>query len=348
MRILAMLIVGLVFVRAAWAEELKTFKDWVVGCDNLKTCTALGLPPSDVDPFAYVKIVRGGEATAEPSVEFVAYAGGDTPPSDARLALAFDDPTFSGLSFLPTTNDGSSVRAVLPGAAVRDFISALNKANRLTLTIVGSDGETAGNAQPGIVSLSGASASLLYMDDIQGRVGTATALRSPGDIDASVIPMPPAEPTVAGVKMSALPDPLPPPPAALPKPEADTGCPEGTERIAFRLSEQQTLWGICTSAGAYNFFYEFFLAEGDKARPVVFPLPAALGESVNELVNAWLSEDGLSILSFDKARGLGDCGDFSAWAFDGAEFRLVNNAAMGDCRGVLSDDWPVLYRARLQ
>ncbi|VFU11058.1 conserved exported protein of unknown function [Methylocella tundrae] len=30
---------------AAQAQSLKQFKDWTIGCDNLRTCTALGLLP---------------------------------------------------------------------------------------------------------------------------------------------------------------------------------------------------------------------------------------------------------------------------------------------------------------
>jgi hypothetical protein len=353
MRIFAMLIAGIVSILSASAAELKTFKDWVVGCDNLKTCTALGLPLSDIDTtVSYVKIVRSGEAMAAPSVEFVSYAGEDALPPDAKLALAFDDSNLSGLPAEPSSFaadiDGRFIRLSLPGSLVGDFIAALKRANSLTMTIVGSEGRVAANVPPGVASLSGASAALLHLDDIQKRVGTTTALRSLGNKDAATAPQPPVARMVAGIKMSEISDPPPQPPAVLAKKEEDENCPEGTERIAFRLSEAQTLLGICTSAGAYNLFFDFFLVEGDKAQPAVFPLPPELDKSGNQMVNPELADDGLSISSWDMARGLGDCGSFSAWAWDGANFRLVKYAAMEQCTGVQLDDWPVLYRTKLQ
>ncbi len=156
------------------------------------------------------------------------------------------------------------------------------------------------------------------------------------------------EPPVDGVTMRELAEPLPEVPAALAKMRAEADCIGGFEPIAISLSETQVLWGICVGSGAYNVFYDFFLVEGDEVRPVNFELPPTLGESGKQLVNPELADDGLSISSWDMARGLGDCGSYSAWAWDGADFRLVKYAAMEQCTGVELDDWPVLYRAKLQ
>ena len=130
-------------------------------------------------------------------------------------------------------------------------------------------------------------------------------------------PLSPAESSVVGIKMREMTEPLPQVPAALAKMRAEGDCIDGFEPIAISLSETQVLWGVCNSAGAYNVFYDFFLVEGDKVRPADFELPPPLGRSGKQLVNPVLSKDGLSISSWDMARGLGDCGTFSTWAWDG-------------------------------
>jgi hypothetical protein len=150
-------------------------------------------------------------------------------------------------------------------------------------------------------------------------------------------------PPIAAMALKAMKAPLPPVPAAVTKLNADGECSEGIDPIAVALS--QTLWGVCWSNGAYNLFYHFFLAEGGKAHPVVFELPSVIGEVGNELVNPGLTENGLSISSFYLGRGIGDCGSRGEWSWDGSKFRLIRYSAMDDCRGIPSNDWPVLYRA---
>jgi hypothetical protein len=347
MRLASLLIVAPFLVSSVAAQESKAFKDWVVGCDNLRACTALGFPSDYAQAGSYVKVIRSGEATAEPSVVFVTYV--DSPEPGATLALAFDDKSLSGLPSapLPLDTDESFLTAALSGNAARNFIGALNKASSLTMTILAANGQPDADATAGVVSLSGASAALLYMDDMQKRVGTTTALRSPGGKDDATIPAPPAEPVIAAVKMTEVNEALPPDLAAIAKKHSDDGdCPSGLTPITMRLSPSLMLWGVCTSAGAYNFFYDFSLVENGKIRPAVFEIPKSLGHSSGTLTNPSLSDDGLSISQFDKGRGIGDCGVSGAWAWDGEKFRLVDYAAMDTCMGVFFDDWPVLYRAQ--
>ncbi len=68
-------------------------------------------------------------------------------------------------------------------------------------------------------------------------------------------------------------------------------------------------------------------------------------EGGNILDNAdW--EPGTRRLSeFAKARGLGDCGAHSDYAWDGARFRLVRQESMGECRG--STDYITTWRAQV-
>jgi hypothetical protein len=53
----------------------------------------------------------------------------------------------------------------------------------------------------------------------------------------------------------------------------------------------------------------------------------------------------MTLRTFNKGRGIGDCGDEESWIWDGKTFRLAEVKTMPHCRGVPGDDWPVIYRA---
>ena len=71
------------------------------------------------------------------------------------------------------------------------------------------------------------------------------------------------------------------------------------------------------------------------------------GNERSVLVNPVLWEDGRTVGAFARGRGLGDCGAIARFALDADGISLVEETAMGECRGVNPDDWPVLYRAEL-
>ena len=108
------------------------------------------------------------------------------------------------------------------------------------------------------------------------------------------------------------------------------------------------LWQICSSAGAYNFRYRFTLVSQGKATLAKFIMPGQAQDPEENAasVSPSLSKDGKILSSFDKGRGLGDCGVSADWAWDGKTFRLVEYRFMGDCRGVPWDEWPFLFKAQ--
>lgn len=331
------------------AGELKSFRDWVVGCDNTLSCTALGLAPADdAAASAFVKVTRAGGPAATAEVEVVAYA--ETTPAAPRLRLRLTGGSGPGLpsDVLAAEFDGQFARARLTGADAAAVIVALLPAKGLTVELL--DGKKSLSSSP--VSLSGSSASLRYMDAEQGRAGGVTGLVATGSAAASKVPAALAAPAFAAVAMSEL---TPPPkrrPAGIPAANADD-CPIDTTEMAVSLPGGRTLWGTCISAGAYNFTYEFRIAGGGAAVPARFEVPGAgavmsMGEDDDfaALTNPGLSEDGLVLSAFAKGRGIGDCGSYGEWVFDGEAFRALTYAAMDTCMGVPTDDWPVLWTAR--
>lgn len=330
------------------AGELKTFRDWVIGCDNTLTCTALGMAPADGSGTAFVKITRAGGPAATPEVSVVIYP--ETTPSAPRLRLRLDGGKGPGLpsDTLAAALDGDFVRARLTGADAAAVIAALLPAKGLTVEVL--DGTRSLSSSP--VSLSGSSATLRYMDAEQGRAGGVTALVATGTAAASKVPAAPAAPLVTAQPMSEL---SPPPkrrPAGIPAANADD-CPIDPKEMAVSLPGGRTLWGTCVSAGAYNFTYEFWVAGSGKPQPARFEVPGAgavmsMGEDDDyaALVNPGLSDDGLVLSAFSKGRGIGDCGGLAEFVFDGEGFGALTYAAMDTCMGVPADDWPVLWTAR--
>ncbi len=313
--------------------ETPSFKDWLVGCDNTRACTALGLPHEDGAPVGYVRIDRSGDPAAPPAASAVLYSEGAE--GAARMAVTIDGKSFGAFE---ARSDGAYVRVAFDAERSAQFVAAIANARSLTLQ------RTDTNEEKISVSLDGSSASLRYMDAQQKRDGGVTALVAKGGAPASAIPAPPAAPVIAAQTMTS-PDALPARPAGLPKASEDCfNMPD--EPIMFQTSGGAQIWGVCALAGAYNFSYDFYLLpKGGKLRPLP-PQPG--GAEVFGLTNPGLGEDGKTLSAFGKARGIGDCGESESWAWDGEALRQVSYVSMDACRGVSPDDWITTYRATVK
>lgn len=321
-------------------SETQGFKDWLVGCDNANACTALGIPREDGQPIAYVKVTR--PAGADGAVRASVVAMSESSEGDFTLRIAIDGQPFGAGDFKATTAFAYA-RVDLDEADSAAFVAALVNARALTLQVY--EGTLAEAAVE--VSLEGSSAALRYIDAAQKRDGGVTALVARGDAPASAVPPAPAYSVVRARKITEL-DPVPRPPAALPK-TSDEGCLQtGIAPIAFDLGGGQTLWGVCVMTGAYNFTYEFYSANsgGTVTKvPLTTPGVRAIEGLESALTNPYLSENGLVLSAFAKSRGIGDCGDAQGWAWDGTAMRPLSYSVMNECRGVSSDDWITLYSA---
>jgi hypothetical protein len=215
---------------------LKTFADWTVGCDNGRLCHAVGLVPENApDDAATMAVTRGPEAGAVPAIDFQ--------PRDGDAVWVEAD----GKRLSVRLVQGGNGAQVAP-AQVPTVLAALRSARRIKL--LDRDG-----AALGTVSLAGASAALLYMDEGQQRTGTVTALVRPGARSASAVPAPPALPVVHAARPSGTPIALGPARiAALRKAHGCTidevGGPDEAE--AFAIAPGRTLVLLACGSGAYN------------------------------------------------------------------------------------------------
>jgi Protein of unknown function (DUF1176) len=343
--------------RASGAES-KDFRDWYVGCDNLRNCNAYGLQADDPSA-AYVRIERGGAPAATARITIAADVGEKT-----RVVLAFDDPALRGLPsgpVAPERNDDDYGRVVIDDpAGVDTLVAGMRKAQTLVVRRIDPPGGAKSDPETSEISLSGAVAALLWIDEQQQRLGTTTAFIRRGDKPVSSIPPPPKAPVVRAAKAppaDAAPRPLPPNEARMLTAKARALC-DDDKRTAldetYRLGRDTSLYGFSCpgNSGAYNYSFVFMIVLDGKpqaARPVKFADPAGTGAKTAPedvlAINPGFDRSSLTLSTFNKGRGLGDCGEAAEWVFDGQTFQLSLRRVMPHCKGVPQGDWPVYFRA---
>ncbi len=322
-------------------------KDWIGVCDNTLRCTAMALAP-DGEARGYLAIERDGEPTAAPVLKVVLYSDTNIPSGPVHLhAQGFD--------------------ADIPGRWDDDEITAQSKDQALIANLVRlglGDGKTltlsiAKARVP--VSLSGAAAALVWMDDRQGRLGSITALTRKGPKPATALAPAPALPGYASAPKGSAAEikPVVYPKAVLARAELKDcekeQLAQADERGAWRLGPDLILWSVPCMMGAYNLDSLFFLsdAKGGAVRPAPIPFiptidtpEATADDPPFGLQNADFDPKTMTLSDFEKARGLGDCGRLDKFLWDGKAFQPLEIDYMPECRGVTTEGWPAIVRGR--
>lgn len=318
--------------------ELRTFQDWIAGCDNGRACQAVSLADAADENWVTLSLRRTAAGDAEPVISL----------------YAFDNDDYCGATLvadgqrLPVRLIEAAQCTIVHPADAPALIAALRSARELRVL------DPAG-ADLGRVSLAGASAAMLYLDEAQQRIGTATALVRPGSRPASVVPAPPVLPEV---RLAA------PAPGDTPQVDAarivelrrEAGCtidevggPD--DYNAMPLEDGKTLVLLACGSGAYNVTWVPFIAQAGRGGGVdiaiaQFDRQWSLGDAGRpELVNAEWDSSSRLLTEFPRGRGLGDCGTRSTYGWDGARFRLVRQSTMGECRGAY--DYITVWRTRV-
>jgi Protein of unknown function (DUF1176) len=357
-RLSSLLLAAAAWAAGASAEDFKDFRDWYVVCDNLRNCNAYGLQTDDRSA-AWVRIERSGAPAATARITIATDVG-----ENARVALAFDDAALRGLPSGPVTparNDDDYGRVVIDASAdVEALVASMRKAQKLLVRRIDSPGDDKSDPETSEISLSGAVAALLWIDEQQQRLGTTSAFIRRGDKPVSSIPPPPKAPVVRAAKAppaDAAPRPLPPNEARMLTAKARALC-DDDKRTAleetYRLARDTSLYGFSCpgNSGAYNYSFVFMIVPDGKpqaARPVKFADPAGAGAKTAPedvlAINPSFDQSSLTLSTFNKGRGLGDCGEAAEWVFDGQTFQLSLLRVMPHCKGVPRGDWPVYFRA---
>lgn len=328
------ILIALLFHVAAQATsdglgKLYTFKDWIVGCDNLRACEAQGYGSEAEDApkgGRAALIVRREAGPGHPPVLLFVYSTVDNAPvPQVGQAVTVQVGTLR-FRLAPLKKLGE-VESEVPPAQVPALLAAALKGDHILLS--------AGTKQWS-VSLSGAAAALLKMDDLQGRVGTTGALTRRGskpEADVPVLPQPqPARlPPTTDADRRLEPRLL----AALPRSEGD--CPDFDPQKfqghLVRLTPTSVLVAQTCFQGAYQNGSRLWQVDDRApfhARPV--PLPQPDGSTYDTLVIEKISgEETLSVHEAAKARGIGDCWGTREWIWTGTGLALVS-ATESPCR----------------
>ncbi|MDQ0462325.1 hypothetical protein QO010_000073 [Caulobacter ginsengisoli] len=344
------LVLALALAAPARAEVFKEFKDWSAVCDNIKSCEAMTFAGDTFELAAFFTIRRAAGPGAPVKVVISAMASDDEAGRQPTVwQLLLDGKPLPGFADLNAPSKDGMWRVELVGPRAEAFLAAIRNGDGLLV-------KGASKTDRSRFSLSGLSASLLWLDDAQGRVGGATALAKPGPTPASAVPPAPRRPIIIAAKpVSQAGLPKTPPAALKANPalaECDLDPKAGNyDLVVARLAPGKLFWGIPCSAGAYNTFYELFVTDekGGGAKPAIPPYaPGAEDQPTNELMNISFDPAKQMLSNFDKMRGIGDCGAMSDWVWDGTSFLLVTQYMMPDCHGVPPDDWPSLWQAEVK
>ncbi len=323
-------------------ETVKIFKDWAVGCDNGLGCQAVALQPVDAELSTLSLLLsRSAGIDGRVAIEISGLAG-----KADRYRLMVD-----GILADTGEIDVKTGAINIVGSDAMKVSRLLTKGKLSVLS--GPDGKELGR-----ISLSGASAAMRYIDAKQGRNKQSDAIIARGNRrdrpKSTVLPIVVAK----RIKpVGILPD-----TATLVRLSESSPCAEErygpTSDSAFSLGEDsgfpKALILLSCGSGAYNYSVAAYIARRDgngvwgfaPARFDSKVLDVVGTSDVGLLVNADWSPESQLLSSYNKGRGIGDCGTAENHIWDGSTFRLVERRIMDECRGSL--DWITVWRAQVK
>lgn len=322
--------------------KIVTFKDWSVGCDNGLACQAVALI-QDGMPGEWLSIAANRSEGVNGAL-IIELAGSSTQSDRFRILI---DNRVADTGTIQAGSDAIKVT----GADAMKLARAMARGKSLRL--VDGAGVDLGGA-----SLAGANAAFRYMDASQGRAGSKGAIVATGRKAATARKA--TLPVITAKKIV--------PSDQLPDASALVALSEGspcaidrfgsTQDIAYSLgsgaNEAQALVLVNCGAGAYNEASGAYIGQRGATGKWTFAparfdyVATSIGETlkVPVLTNADWDGTTQSLGSYNKARGVGDCGSSENWVWDGSMFRLTGATAMEECRGSL--DWIPVWRAEVR
>lgn len=314
-------------------------KDWEVVCDNVLTCRAAGYQSEHSEQLVSVLLTR--KAGAMSAVTTQVQLGGWLDDDAAEVQTKLPNPLPINL-WLNQKNYGSIKLALdsrtgdLTAAQMQALLSALKQGQSIEFRYQNITWTLSGE---------GSSAVLLKMDDVQGRVGTASALIRKGNVSLKQIKVAPMLPTIRAVSLADV------------KPQildlntataknvlmalrqsasvkaedcetiVDASSFAGQSINLYRLNPKATLVEVPCWRGAYNEGYGYWVMDRELKR-------------VQQLVTLSGSGYGSGAIEMaQKGRGIGDCWSTATWVWTNQGFVLSAEESDGMCRGFAGGAW---------
>lgn len=329
------------------APVARTFSDWSLTCDNLRRCVAMS---ADRENGRLLIISRDAGAGASPTIELVGGALPVLEPTVGHGPVRYPSPAWS----VEAAELDVEILRTTDLAAAQGFVDTVRNAAALRAQAPAGE-DLAGDDMS--VSLKGLSASLLLMDEVQGRLGTRGALLRRGAAPETTVPPAPALPALTPARAPQALDAATAATIAAAVRKAQSGelrdqdCDDAAPQdAAWALTDSQALVYLGCWMGAYQGSGPLFIAQRQAphaARRLLLDNPAT-GTAVDMLTSADYEPATATLQHFGKGRGLGDCGESASWVFDGTAFRLARYAALDACAGLPPDRWPTRWRTRMQ
>ena len=337
--IIALALTGL--VATALAEDRAVLRNWSAACGDLGACRAetAGISANLSAKTARLVVARAGQNATGWTIAFE--FPGAVPDARHPVGLIVDE----NRRFVARV--GTDLRTA------NDPARFLVTDERLAAVLLPAllDGVTArldhidvtGEAHASELSLSGLTASLLWIEERLGIVGAERRA-----IAATRIIGPPRS-EIEMIRAAGVPEPV------LAIHAATSGCEDLASEHMSRFepvielaSPTAILYALPCTAGAYNLAYRLYLRERGEiggVRTLYFVTYSnSHGWSGTDILFN-IEADGPHLTAFYKGRGIGDCGTRGRWTFTDYAYRLDEFAAMDNCIGQPPDDWPVVYRA---
>ncbi|WP_313008392.1 DUF1176 domain-containing protein, partial [Brevundimonas vesicularis] len=151
--------------------ETKTFRDWSATCGNDGTCWAFGFAPEFAAGWVRITLAPGPDA--QPQILFGYWPDGEAKDAGS-LSLTIDGRAYPAV--LGVASDAEAPVGEIRNGA-RAALDALAQGKVMIIR----------GASTQEVSLHGAAAALLWIDEKQGRLDTPTALIRRGDRPAALV-----------------------------------------------------------------------------------------------------------------------------------------------------------------
>jgi hypothetical protein len=325
--------------RLGAAPVERRFGDWLLVCDNTRVCRAqvTGQDGSlmirrDPGPSGLIRVVLDGQeptgGTSIPDIASIRVVGG-VAPGGWRL-------------------DRAAESAKLEGPAALTFLWAIAPARTLSY-------RASGEAHD--VSLTGLTAALIAIDEVQGRAGTVTASVRPGSRPVTAVPAAPPVPVIWVPQPSTAPVPRGfaasvrrAHAAALRRADCETTQHARSQDRAVALNRTELL--VFLGCRLYNTSFGTLLLRAPRADPrraTVVLLPQTPGEDGGESDGVYsdLEWDArTAILSTGSHSCAGSCGQRSQWTFDGQAFRLAGHRTFQWGGAEMLDHYRTIVRIR--
>ncbi len=338
MRIILLPLVLALSAAAAPAPSVpayRVFGRWSVACDNTRACVARGF---DDTTRAELDLTR----TAGDTPATLAFSAADPfALRDMRMdgkPIAFPAPAWSSEADAASTSDPAAIAA---------FIAAARDGDIVTL-----DATPAADGLPRTIPLDGFSAAVLFVDAVQGRPGTPTALIAPKG-HAVPPPAPPLPPAPRWVVPPALTQAeirhLGQQAAQLPSPAFGTcDVKDAPELYALDAAHALAIRPCYLAAYQGSSVVAVLPRAGGRAAPVKLALPGLPKNATDgpDMVDPTFDPATGTLATTSKGRGLADCGSNESWVWSDGGFRLKALDYQDLCGGTEPGDWPPLYRTR--